>query len=99
VRGNVRIIVRKAFEDGWLKVLRAEVLKIDWFREKKGNINGLRGFPAPTGSGHFFKQEEIEAMGVREGFAFAGVARGVVENLEGRGNSALQNRQLSARHE
>jgi hypothetical protein len=54
VRANVRIIVRKAFGDWWLKGFRVEVLKTDWFREKKGNINGLRGFLTPNGVGLAF---------------------------------------------
>jgi hypothetical protein len=44
-----RANVRKAFGDWSLKVFRVEVLKIDWFRDKKGYINGLRGLLTPNG--------------------------------------------------
>jgi hypothetical protein len=53
-----------------LKVLRVEVLKNDWFREKKGNIYGLRGFLVPNGVEWLFEPMETEMTG--EGSAFAG---------------------------
>jgi hypothetical protein len=49
-----------------------EVLKIDWFREKKGNINGLRGFLNPNGADWLSERAETEITEEREGFAFAG---------------------------
>jgi hypothetical protein len=47
-----------------------EVIKIDWFREKKGNINGLRGFLTPNGVDWLFRQMETEVT--VEGSALAG---------------------------
>jgi hypothetical protein len=48
-----------------------ELLNIDWFREIKGNINGLRGFLTPNGVGWLFEPEETEITGERECSALA----------------------------